>query len=302
MNHIAFEALNAAQLYEKALSVMEEKAIKNQRKVFLAAVMAGVFIGLGFVYCAMANVAGAGKIVGGLVFSLGLMLVVVCGGDLFTSSTLTLIPRAHGSVTWRQVFVNWSVVYAGNFVGSILLVTIVLLSGHPWESGGNVALFYINTTAHKLDHTFVEAVFLGILCNLMVCLGVWMSYAGRSLLDKMAACLLPVGLFIACGFEHSVANMFMIPMGIICGQIMPPEVAAKLASPHALTSELTWWNFLIKNLIPVTLGNIIGGGILVGLYQWNLHSPRRNKQSGRFCHPENPGHSGLHDLHGDGRA
>lgn len=267
----SFEALNPYQMVDKAAAAMEGKALKPAGKAFLLAIMAGVFIGLGFVYCSIANVTGAGKIVGGLVFSLGLMLVVVLGGDLFTSTTMTLIPRASGKITWGQMFSNWGVVYAGNFVGSIFLVAIILLSGHPWESSGSVAVFYINTTEHKLTHTFIEALFLGAMCNLMVCLGVWMSYAGRSLFDKMIACLFPVGLFISCGFEHSVANMFMIPMGILCSGMMPPEVAAKLADPAHIASVLTWPNFILKNLIPVTLGNILGGGVFVGLFHWFVY-------------------------------
>lgn len=250
---------------------MEAKAKQKHSRTFLLAIMAGVFIGLGFVYCTIANVTGAGKIVGGLVFSLGLILVIVLGADLFTSTTLTLIVRASHKISWRQLFTNWGVVYAGNFIGALVLVGVILLSGHPWENDAQVALFCIKTTQAKLSHTFVEAVFLGAMCNLMVCLGVWMSYAGRTLVDKMAACLFPVGLFIACGFEHSVANMYMIPMGILCNQMLSPELAATLTDSAQLTTLFTWANFLYKNLLPVTIGNIVGGGIFVGLYHWCLY-------------------------------
>ena len=184
---------------------------------------------------------------------------------------MTLLPLASRKIGWKQMFANWGVVYAGNFVGSLILVALILLSGHPWENGGSIALFYINTTEHKLTHTFIEALFLGVMCNLMVCLGVWMSYAGRSLFDTMIAGLFPVGLFIACGFEHSVANMFMIPIGILCSHMMPPEVASKLADPAHIASVLHWQNFIFKNLIPVTLGNILGGGVFVGLFHWLIY-------------------------------
>lgn len=266
-----FDALSPHEMACKAEAVMEIKANKDHYSALLMAIMAGVFIGLGFVYCAMANVSGAGKIVGGLVFSLGLMLVILFGADLFTSSTLTLITAASRKVRWRQMLANWGVVYVGNFIGSLILVALILLSGHPWNYGGGVALFYINTTAHKLSYTFVEAVFLGVMCNLLVCLGVWMSYAGRSVIDKMAACLFPVGLFIACGFEHSVANMFMIPIGILCSQMVPPELATQLPDAAHMAALLTWKNFFIKNLLPVSLGNIIGGGLFVGMYHWYIY-------------------------------
>ncbi|ATD80953.1 MULTISPECIES: formate transporter FocA [Desulfovibrio] len=267
----SFEALNPQQMCHKAVVIMAGKALRPAPNAFMLAVMAGVFIGLGFVYCAVANTAGAGKIVGGLVFSLGLMLVIVLGADLFTSTTMTLLPRACRKITWGQMFSNWGIVYAGNFVGSLFLAALILLSGHPWASGGDIAVFYINTTENKLTHTFIEAIFLGTMCNLLVCLGVWMSYAGRSLIDKMAACLFPVGLFIACGFEHSVANMFMIPIGILCNDMMPPAVAARLTDPEHTATVLTWSNFIFKNLIPVTLGNILGGGVFVGMFHWLIY-------------------------------
>lgn len=264
----AVDFMTPHQMAQKALAVMTVKATQAHNKTFLLAIMAGLFIGLGFVYCVIANVTGAGKIVGGLVFSLGLTLVVVLGGDLFTSTTLTLMVRASRRITWRQLFANWGVVYVGNLIGALVLVAVILLSGHPWENGGQVALFCIKATQGKLSHTFVEAVFLGAMCNLMVCLGVWMSYAGRNFTDKMAACLFPVGLFIACGFEHSVANMYMIPLGILCNDMLPPALMSAVENPEQIKALFTWNNFLFANLLPVTLGNILGGGVFVGLYTW----------------------------------
>lgn len=268
---LSIDAWDPYQMAYKAEKIMTGKAKKPHGTAFLLAIMAGLFIGLGFVYCSIANVTGAGKIVGGLVFSLGLMLVVIIGADLFTSTTMTLIAKASNKITWGQLLSNWGVVYVGNFIGAILLVGIILMSGHPWENGAQVGLFYINITEHKLTHTFIEAVGLGIMCNLMVCLGVWMSYSGRSVIDKMAACLFPVGLFISCGFEHSIANMFMIPIGILCNQMASPEVIEKLADPAHINEVLTWGNFFVKNLIPVTIGNIIGGGIMVGMFHWLIY-------------------------------
>lgn len=273
----AFDALNPHQICNKAAAIMESKAKKPHKQAFLLAIMAGLFIGLGFVYCVVANVTGAGKIVGGLVFSLGLMLVIILGADLFTSTTLTLIPRASGRISWGEMLTNWGVVYVGNFVGAIVLVFIILLSGHPWENGGKVGLSYIAITEHKLSFTFVQAVFLGLMCNLMVCLGVWMSYAGRSILDKMAACLFPVGLFISCGFEHSIANMFMIPIGILCSQTIPSQLVAQVTDIAHIQATLTWGNFLLKNLLPVTIGNIIGGGVMVGLFHWLVYLKDKDK-------------------------
>ena len=293
MTGASFEALNPRQMYGKVVETMIIKATRPPRQAFLLSVMAGLFIGLGFVYCAVANVTGAGKIVGGLVFSLGLMLVVVLGGDLFTSTTMTLVPRASNRISWGQMLANWGIVYAGNFVGATALVALILLSRHPWNDGGSIALYYIKTTEYKLTHSFIEALFLGVMCNLMVCLGVWMGYSGRSLFAKMAACLFPVGLIIACGFEHSIANMFMIPMGILCSGMMPPEVAAKLADPVHTLSLLTWENFVLKNLIPVTLGNILGGGVLVGLFHWLVFAGETTRE----VHATSNAHESLREKH-----
>lgn len=271
----SFDAFTPRQMCERALTIMEANAVRPAREAFPLAILAGVLIGMGFVYCALVNVVGGGRVLGGLVFSIGLQMVVALGAALFTATSMTLIPRAEGRVTWGQVLSNWAVVYAGNFLGCLLLVGIVLLSGHPWENGGAIARFCIDTTAHKLSHTFVEAVFLGVLCNMMVCLGVWMSYGGRSLFDRIVVCIMPVGLFIACGFEHSIANMYMLPLGILCSRLAPPELLAQLPDPAHVAATLTWPNFLLRNLLPVTLGNILGGGVLVGLSHWYIHLRKR---------------------------
>lgn len=256
---------------EKALDIMIMKANKPHHKVLLYAMMAGVFIGLGFIYCVIANVQGAGKIVGGLVFSLGLLLTIVLGADLFTSTTMTAMAVISKKITLKRMLANWGVVYCGNFIGALVLVALILLSGHPFDNGGNIGLYYIATAEHKLAHTFIEAVALGILCNIMVCLAVWMSLSAHSLTDKMIAVLLPVGLFIAAGFEHSVANMFMVPAGIYSLMLATPEMLNQLVDIEILRTTLTWQNFLVQNLIPVTLGNIIGGSFFVAIYQWLIH-------------------------------
>lgn len=256
---------------EKALDIMIMKANKPHHKVLLYAMMAGVFIGLGFIYCVIANVQGAGKIVGGLVFSLGLLLTIVLGADLFTSTTMTAMAVMSKKITLKRMLANWSVVYCGNFIGALVLVALILLSGHPFDNGGNIGLYYIVTAEHKLAHTFIEAVTLGVLCNIMVCLAVWMSLSAHSLTDKMIAVLLPVGLFIAAGFEHSVANMFMVPAGIYSLMLATPEMLNQLVDIEILRTTLTWQNFLVQNLIPVTLGNIIGGSFFVAIYQWLIH-------------------------------
>ncbi|SMB30433.1 formate transporter [Serratia proteamaculans] len=253
------------------------KATKHPLKTFYLAITAGVFISIAFVFYITATTGTAGvpfglaKLVGGICFSLGLMLVVVSGADLFTSTVLIVIAKASGRISWCQLGANWLNVYIGNLIGALFFVALIWFSGEHMVANGQWGLNVLQTADHKLHHTFVEAVCLGILANLMVCLAVWMSYSGRSLMDKMFAMILPVGMFVASGFEHSIANMFMIPMGIVVKSFATPEFWQAVGATPEQFAHLTVSNFIIDNLIPVTIGNIIGGGLLVGLTYWVIY-------------------------------
>ncbi|MEL5350290.1 formate transporter FocA [Serratia nevei] len=253
------------------------KATKHPLKTFYLAITAGVFISIAFVFYITATTGTAGvpfglaKLVGGICFSLGLMLVVVSGADLFTSTVLIVIAKASGRISWGQLGANWLNVYLGNLVGALFFVALIWFSGEYMVANGQWGLNVLQTADHKLHHTFIEAVCLGILANLMVCLAVWMSYSGRTLTDKMLAMVLPVGMFVASGFEHSIANMFMIPMGIVVKHFATPEFWQAVGAAPEQFAHLTVSNFIIDNLIPVTIGNIIGGGLLVGLTYWVIY-------------------------------
>lgn len=253
------------------------KATKHPLKTFYLAITAGVFISIAFVFYITATTSTAGvpfglaKLVGGICFSLGLMLVVVSGADLFTSTVLIVIAKASGRISWGQLGANWLNVYLGNLIGALFFVALIWFSGEYMVANGQWGLNVLQTADHKLHHTFIEAVCLGILANLMVCLAVWMSYSGRTLTDKMLAMVLPVGMFVASGFEHSIANMFMIPMGIVVKHFATPEFWQAVGAVPEQFAHLTVSNFIIDNLIPVTIGNIIGGGLLVGLTYWVIY-------------------------------
>lgn len=253
------------------------KANKHPAITYLSAFTAGIFISIAFVFYITATTGavdapyGFTKLIGGICFSLGLMLVVVCGADLFTSTVLTIVSKATGKITWGQMFRNWFNVYIGNLIGALFFVAIIWFAGQYTAANGQWGLNVLQTTSHKLHHTFVEAVALGILANLMVCLAVWMSYAGRSLTDKLVVLILPVAMFVASGFEHSIANMFMIPLGIMIKEFAPAEYWAQINMAPEQFSHLTIGNFITDNLIPVTIGNIIGGALLVGLVYWFMH-------------------------------
>ena len=254
-----------------------KKTTTKLATTFLLALTAGVFISSAFVFYLTVTAGlgsmpvGIAKMIGGLCFTQGLILVVVCGGDLFTSAVLSLIARASGRITWGQLVANWSMVYLGNFVGAMLFVSLIWLAGQQMAMHGDWGFNVLKTASYKLQHSFVQALCLGILANLMVCLAVWMSYAGRTLTDKVVVMLLPISMFVAGGFEHSIANMFLIPMAIVIHSFASPEFWTMAGVMPEQFASLTVNNFVFLNLIPVTIGNIIGGGVLVGLTFWRLH-------------------------------
>ncbi len=270
------DSFSPAQMTQIAEEIGNYKVNKHPYTTLLSAVIAGVFISLAFVFYITATTGTAGvpyglaKLVGGICFSLGLMLVVCCGADLFTSTVLTILPKMTHKISWFKMIRNWILVYIGNFIGAILFVTVIWFSGQYMAANGLWGLNVLQTADHKLHHTFIEAVCLGLLANLMVCLAAWMSYAGRSLLDKMLVMILPVAMFVASGFEHSIANMFMIPMGIVIHHFASPEFWLAIGLSPDNFQALTVEHFVVNNLIPVTIGNILGG-LAVALPYWALY-------------------------------
>lgn len=253
------------------------KATKHPFTTFFLAINAGVFISIAFVFYITATTGsgampyGIAKLIGGICFSLGLMLVVVCGADLFTSTVLIVVAKASGRISWGQLARNWINVYAGNLAGALFFVALMWFAGQHMVANGAWGLNVLETADHKMHHTFIEAVCLGTLANLLVCLAVWMSYSGRSLTDKLVVMILPVGMFVASGFEHSIANMFLIPYAITIRDFATPEFWQAAGTTAAQFHALTVSNFILHNLIPVTIGNIIGGGVLVGLTYWVIY-------------------------------
>ena len=255
------------------------KASKRQILSFFSAILAGAFIALAFVFYTTTQTGNVGaswgltKLVGGIVFSLGVIMVVVCGSELFTSSTMTTVARASGRISTFQMLRNWVVVYCGNFVGAIFIVLVIWFSGQTMAANGQWGLTILNTAQHKIHHMWFEAFCLGILCNIMVCIAIWMTYAGKTLTDKAFIMILSIALFVASGFEHSVANMFMIPMGIVTAHFSSPEFWQAINIDPQQFADLDLYHFVVKNLIPVTLGNIVGGGCCIALTLWSINRP-----------------------------
>ncbi|MDP9823053.1 formate transporter FocA [Nocardioides massiliensis] len=252
------------------------KATSHQLKSFLLALTAGGYIALGFVFFVTSQVGaeqlpyGVAKVLGGIVFATGLALVVLTGAELFTSSTLTLTARASGRLTTWQLLRNWGVVFVGNFIGALTIVGLIFL-GRTWEqAGGSWGAVVLDVSLKKVHHDFLTAFVLGILCNLMVCLAIWAAYSGRTTVDKVVAVTMPIALFVASGFEHSVANMFMVPLGILISDFAGADFWAASGLEASAYADLTWTSFLSDNLLPVTLGNIVGGGVMIGVLYWTI--------------------------------
>ena len=277
MNFNQFDSLLPPQAAERAAEVGVGKATKAPMKSFLLAISAGIHIGIAFIFYTTVTT-GAGdlpwgitRLIGGLAFSLGLILVVVTGGELFTSSVLTLVARASGKISWKALMKNWLVVYFGNLVGAVLLVVCMLITKQYMFDGGQVGLNAMAISQHKLHHGFLQAVALGIMCNVLVCIAVWMTFSGRTLTDKIAVMILPVAMFVSAGFEHCIANMFQVPMAIGIKYFAPESFWQMTGANIADYADLNMIGFLTNNLIPVTIGNIIGGGVFVGMWYWMIY-------------------------------
>ncbi|WP_010256476.1 formate/nitrite transporter family protein [Treponema primitia] len=268
------EARSPAQILEYTSDVGLAKVQRGILGQLILSFMAGVFIAFAsegsnmaaFNLFANPDTYGLGKVLAGAVFGTGLMLVVVAGGELFTGNTLILVGVLDRKVKIRQMLSNWLVVYIGNLIGSVFIAYMMNRSMLFNSSNGVLGGQTIKIAAYKTALSFESAFFLGIMCNWLVCLAVWVSYAAKDVTGKLFACFFIICLFITSGFEHSVANMYYIPAGIMA-KSNPLWVEASHVGAEQL-ANLNWLNFIIKNEIPVTLGNIVGGSGMVGLLYW----------------------------------
>src|SRR6266403_525929 len=261
-------AYSPAEIKEAIEKVGVKKTNLPLQASFMLAIVGGGSVGLGALYYTIiasdAELSFATiRVVGGLSFSLGLALVLVGGAELFTGNNLIVMAWASGKVSSREMLRNWVIVYFGNLVGSLGLVILVFFSHHLDMNGGRVGLSILNTAVGKIQPDVVTLFFKGILCNLLVCLAVWLAYAGRSVTDKIVALILPISAFIAAGFEHCVANMYFLPLAWLLTRTgnVPANFDASLITISGI----------LHNLVPVTLGNIVGGAGLVGAVYWAIY-------------------------------
>jgi formate transporter len=275
-DQVGVEALEPPGIAEKAVEEGTKSANLPVAQMLVLALLAGAFIALGGLFATAVAAGGAAALphglvqfLSGLVFTVGLALVLVGGSELFTGNTMTLsIALIARKVTSGELLANWGLVYAGNFVGSLVVAALVFLSGQYTGGGGEAGAAALATADAKVQLTFVEALASGILANFLVCMAVWLSYSGRTATDKIVALILPIWAFVAAGLEHSVANMYLVPIGLFIKAGAPDSFWSAIESSPATYADLTWSAFLVNNLVPATIGNVIGGAILVSLAYW----------------------------------
>jgi formate/nitrite transporter len=252
----------------KASDLGAAKAGLDAQRTFVLAVLAGAFIALGAMFATVVTAGGAdvpfgiNRLAGGVVFSLGLVLVVVAGAELFTGNNLIVMAWADRRISLAQLLRNWGIVYAGNLVGAVATALLVFAARQYEFGDGAVGANVLAIADAKTSLGWGQAVALGVLCNALVCLAVWLSYAARTVTDKVLAVIFPITAFVAAGFEHSVANMYFLPIGLLVKEELPEGAA------HP---DLTLSNAVLDNLVPVTLGNIFGGAVMVGLVYWLVY-------------------------------
>lgn len=279
--HFHHDPLLPPEMAVKAEAIGVAKAHMDTLTLLTLAVLAGAFIALGAVFMTVTNAGaagvvpfGIGRLIGGVVFSLGLILVVIGGAELFTGNNLMVMAWASRAVSTAALMRAWALVYIGNFVGAAGTAVMIFLSGHLRLGDGAIGRALLATADAKCALPAFEAVMLGILCNVLVCLAVWLSYSARTVIGKVAVIVPPISAFVAAGFEHSIANMYFFPAALLLKHVASPETQALLGLTADAFLMLSAGN-AAANLFFVSIGNMIGGGGLVGAVYWFVYLRRR---------------------------
>lgn len=266
-DQLSRDILSPKEMREKAIQSGITKSKISIPGLLILSVLAGAYIAFGAVFSSIIALGMPGvwpygfmKALQGLAFSMGLILVVIGGAELFTGNNLMVMAWLDRKISGISILKNWGIVFIGNFIGSVLVAFLIILSKEYLVSEGSLGKSIVSLAVLKVGFPFYKALILGILCNILVCLAVWLTYSGRSTIDKILAIIFPITAFIAAGFEHSVANMYIIPVALFLIKFDP----AFVSQTGIYTNNLTWTSFLVNNLIPVTIGNILGGALFVG--------------------------------------
>jgi formate transporter len=285
------DALLPAEMARKAEDSGVRKARMDVASLLILAGLAGAFIALGAIFSLTATAGsmtvtsatgdvtqvalpyGVTRLLGGLAFSLGLILVVIAGAELFTGNVLLVMAWASRRITMAAVLRNWGIVFVGNLVGSLGIVALAFVSGWYRTGGGAVGVAALALAQGKVEHTFIEALAGGILCNALVCLAVWLTYSARTTTDRILAIVPPIAAFVAAGFEHSVANMFFLPMAMAIRLLAPASFWTAAGVKPEAYADIDLGS-IAANLVPVTIGNVIGGAAIVAGVYWFVYLRR----------------------------
>jgi formate transporter len=287
---VTFDAIMPPAMAVRAEESGVKRASTDPLTLLVLSILAGAFVAFGAILATTVSAGsiavattdgtaafsaglpyGVVRLLTGVVFSVGLILVVVAGAELFTGNNIIVMAWASGKVRSRDLLLNWAIAFAGNFAGAFLTAGLMFYTTQYTFGAGSVGMAALSTANAKTSLAFVPALTLGIMCNALVCLAVWMCYSARTTIDRVVTIVPPVTAFIAAGFEHSIANVYFIPMGLFIKTSAPDSFWAAIGKTAADFPALTWGNFLVGNLLPVTIGNIIGGSIMVAGVYWFVY-------------------------------
>ena len=282
INHIHIDSLLPTEMAKKAEDVGLNKANLDFWTLLALSVLAGAFIGLGAIFATTVSTGGTAlpygvnRLLTGLTFCLGLILVIVGGAELFTGNTLIIMGFMSGKVPFIKLLRNWGIVYLGNLIGSVLTALTMFLTKQYTFASGAIGLNILNIAESKCKLDFLQAIMLGLICNALVCLAVWLTFSAGTTTDKILAILFPITAFVAAGTEHSVANMYFIPIGLMVKNFGGAGFFENIGKTALDFPNLTLGNFFLENLLPVTIGNIIGGAVMVGLIYWFVYLRKKH--------------------------
>jgi formate transporter len=278
---VTFDAIMPATMALRAEESGVKRASTDPVTLLALSIMAGAFISFGAIFATTVSAGaedlpyGVARLLTGLVFSVGLILVVIGGAELFTGNNIIVMAWASGKVKTRALLLNWLLAFVGNFVGAFVTAGLMFYTTQYTFGGGAVGLAALSTANAKAGLAFVPALVLGIMCNALVCLAVWMCFSARTTVDRVLSIVPPIAAFVAAGFEHSIANIYFIPIGLFIKAGAPDSFWRAIGKTTADFPQLTWGNFLAGNLVPVTIGNIIGGSIMVAAVYWFVYLRKR---------------------------
>jgi formate/nitrite transporter len=274
---VTFDAIMPPAMAVRAEASGVKRASIGLTTLLVLSVVAGAFVSFGAIFATTVSAGAADlpygivRLLVGLVFSAGLIMVIIGGAELFTGNNLLVMAWASHKVATRAVLLNWVLSFAGNFVGAIATAALMFYTTQYTFGGGSVGLAALNIANAKTSLAFIPALTLGIMCNALVCVAVWMCFSARTNIDRVVTVIPPIAAFAAAGFEHSIANIYFIPMGLFIKAGAPDSFWKAIGKTAADFPELTWNNFLVGNLIPVTIGNIIGGSLMVAAVYWFVY-------------------------------